>query len=312
MRPAATAPGTEPRRGIDLRADVLRGGWLKRPHPILGYVLFSLAVFLVALAYSLPHDLIAARILSAATAGAPVTATFRDVTFAFPNGYRFSDLRLEPARAPGSALAIDTLTVRTPLLGLLLGRPRRASLSGSAYGGEISGDVEIRGGGARTRLEATGIELARALAPLVPAPGRIAGRAELTLELSGDGRTTQSTAGSVALAVRGLELREVAVRGVVVPDLDVRDLTASGQILGSRMQVKEVRATSDAGELAATGDVLLRDPLPQSVLNLRLTVDVRPDAPPALRVATALLPRRNAGEKPFYTVSGTVAAPSIR
>jgi hypothetical protein len=38
----------------------MRARWSR---PLLGYALFALAVFVVALAYTLPHDLIASRVL---------------------------------------------------------------------------------------------------------------------------------------------------------------------------------------------------------------------------------------------------------
>ena len=286
---------------------------LRRPRgTTIGYAVFTVCVFLLALAYSLPHDLIARRALEAATAGAPFQATFQDVGFAFPNGYRFTGLRLTPTRAPEATISLSELTVRTPLTGLLVGRADRANFSGQAYGGTLSGSVEPRGDRTALHLDLRGADLSRALSGVVPPPGRVLGKGDLQLDLSGDGRSTQSSEGDVRLSVSGLKLQEIAVRGILVPDLSFPDLALSAQLFGGRLQVKELQASGDELDLGATGDVLLREPPPTSVLNLRLTIDVSPTAPPPLRVATALLPRRAAGEKPTYTLTGTISAPVLR
>ncbi len=58
MKPAATVPrGRLGRIAAALRARA----------ELIGYVLFTLAVFLLALVWSLPHDLIAARAIEVAT-----------------------------------------------------------------------------------------------------------------------------------------------------------------------------------------------------------------------------------------------------
>ncbi|HEY8517829.1 MAG TPA: type II secretion system protein GspN [Candidatus Binatia bacterium] len=287
-------------------------GVLRTRARLLGYAAFFLVVFLIALLRTLPHDLIARRALEVALAAAPIEVGFREVSFAFPNGYRFSDVRVTSARGDGPLASLSELTVRMPLLSALTGNFRRAVFAGRAYGGELHGDVQLAGERVVGSLDARGVSLAPALAPLVPPPGRIAGTADLSLRLSGDGRTTQSAEGEIELSARNVALEEVTVRGFRVPDLALGTVTGSAQLFGSRLQVKELRTAGDQLTFAATGDVLLREPVAQSVLNLRLTIDVPADAPPALRVATALLPKRGPGQNQGYTLKGTIGAPVLR
>ena len=87
------------------------------------------------------------------------------------------------------------------------------------------------------------------------------------------------------------------------------DRVAYGEAL--RAAVAECREGVGSGH-CEDGDVLLRDQLPQSVLNLRMTVDIPPDAQPALKLVRGLLPKRNPGDEPVYTVKGTIAAPVVR
>jgi len=304
-------PETVRRRGVAGRLGAV-AGFVREHAAAFGYGLFTLVAFVVALLASLPHDLIAARALDVATARAPVRIGFGSVALAFPNGYRFTDVRVTP---PGGNTPLATLaevTLRVPPGALFTGNLRQAVFSGRAYGGEFRGHVRVAGDTTAGTLEASGIRLEPALAPFVPAPGRVQGDASLSLHLSGDGRTTQSSQGDVTLAVRGLALEQVSVRGIRVPDVAFPTVDAAAEVFGARLQLKEARAEGDDLRFDATGDVLLREPLPQSVLNLRLTVEIPPGAQPALRILTGLLPKRAPGEAPSYSLKGTIGSPVLR
>lgn len=279
---------------------------------LIGYAAFTLLVFLVALVWSLPHDLIATRAIEVATAGAPVRIGFRTVSLAFPNGYRFTDLRLTPLGASQPVATLSEVTLRVPIGGLLTGNFRQAVVDGRAYGGTFRGWARLAGNRASGELEAKGIRLEPAVAPFLPPPGRVQGTADLSFRMAGDGRTTQSSEGDVTLAVRDLALEQVNVRGFRLPDVAFPTVDASAQVFGSRLQVKEVRAAGDDLRFDASGDVLLRDQLPQSVLNLRMNLEIPPNAQPALKLLSGLLPKKNPGEPPVYTVKGTIAAPVVR
>jgi len=299
------APSSGGRLGRLVAAARRRGG-------LLGYALFTALAFFVALVWTLPHDLIATRAVDTALAAAPVGITFRAVRFAFPNGYRFSDVRVTPVAGGEPLASLGELTVRLPLAAILTGNLRQAAFSGRAYGGRFSGRVALAGTAVSGSLDASDVSLEPALAPLVPPPGRVGGVARIALRLEGDGRTTQSSEGEVDLSVVGLALEQVSVRGIRVPDLSFPTVSGSAQVFGARLQVRDFRATGPDVSLTASGDVLLREPTPQSVLNLRLTIDVPPGAQPGLRVATALLPKRSPGQEPSYTLKGTIAAPVLR
>jgi type II secretion system protein N len=302
-----TASGALPRVGRRILS------WLDEHRAGLASAAVALVVFVVALAWSLPHDLIARRALETATVGGPVGVDFQSVAFAFPNGYRFTGLRLTPQQKPDAVVAIDELTVRAPLLSLLAGDPRKLDLSGRAYGGTLEGHAALRGSaGGALDLRLGEIDLGRALAPFLDPPGSVEGRATLDLRLSGDGRTTQSADGDLDLSVTGLAVHQLAARGFPIPDARFAQADLTAQIAGPKVTVKQFAASGDELNLVASGDVTLRDPVVQSLLNLRLGVDVAAQAPPPIRVLTALLPRRAAGEASNYTLGGTIAAPSLR
>jgi len=244
--------------------------------------------------------------------GAPVRIGFRTIALAFPNGYRLTDVRVTPNGKSEPIATLSEVTVRLPLTALLTADFQRAAFSGRAYDGDFAGQVSVAGGRVAGELEASGVRLETALAPFVPPPGRVEGEASLSLHLAGDGRTTQSSEGEVGLSARDLKLEQVSVRGIRLPDVAFPTVDAAAQIYGSRLQVKDTSATGDDLNFGASGDVLLRDPLQQSVLNLRLTIEVPATAQPALRIATGLLPKRAPGEAPAYTLKGTIGAPVLR
>jgi type II secretion system protein N len=304
---AAPAPGG------DGRAPRLRG-WLRANRRPLGYAAFTAAVFLIALAYSLPHDLIARRALDGALRDAPIDVAFREVGFAFPNGYRFRDLTLTGG-LPDARISLEAMTVRAPLRSLVTG-VAAADFSGELFGGEMSGSAAENGAGAAAvELHVEDMDLARAALALFPAlapPSAVAGRADVDLSLSGDGRTTRSSAGTLAFAVRDLALSRLVVQGITLPDLAFTEVTGAAAIQGTRLELRELRADGPEADLALSGDVLLREPIEQSVLNLDLVVEVAPNAQPAVRMATAFLPPRPAGQAQKWAVRGTLARPSVK
>lgn len=275
------------------------------------YAAFTIAVFCIALAYSLPHDLIARRIVDDATATAPVDVAFRDVGLAFPNGYRFRGLTLSGRDLPELRLGIDELTIRAPILNLLTGA-RAAAFGGELLGGEVSGTVAEQGAGAAIELHLEDLDLAKASASLLPPPSEVAGRANVDLDLSGDGRSTRSSRGEVALDVRALALTKLAVQGITIPDLAFSQVRGRAKIEGTTLQIQELQAEGPDGDVGITGSIVIREPVEQSVLNLELRAEVAPNAQPAVKVAAGLLPPKPAGQPKRWAIRGTLARPTVK
>jgi type II secretion system protein N len=307
MRPARSV-----RLGSLQAAPRALAGFATEHRSAILYAAFTLVVFLLALAATLPHEQIATRAIESATADTPVAVAFKSVGFAFPNGYHFTGVRIAPIALPEAAAQITDLTLRVPLGGLLAGRVERTSFAGDAYGGTLRGEIDANRARIAVRILLENVDLGRASGAFLPPGAEIGGRASLDLSLAGDGRTTQSSQGELTLKVAGLVLKGLTATGLAIPDLSFPDLELAAQVHGTRLQVKELRASGDELDLAASGDILLREPLPSSMLNLRLTIGVTPTARPEIRVATALLPRRAPGERPTYVLSGTLAAPVVR
>ena len=307
----ATAPGSSPRAFGGRVLD-----WLGAHRRGVGYAAFTLVVFLIALAYTLPHDLIARSALDRATAGAPVAVAFKGVGFAFPNGYRFDGLTVTTDDLPDARLDLDSMTVRASLPGILTGS-RAAHFSGELFGGALTGSAADREGNlGAVELHLENVDLARATTALAPAlvepPARIAGRADVDVTLAGDGRTARSSEGDLRFEIRNLALTKLAIQGITLPDLAFTTTTGAAEVKGTRLEIRSFRAEGPEATIGLSGDVLLRDPVQQSVLNLDLRVETAPNAQPAVRMATAFLPPRPAGQPQRWAVRGTLARPAVK
>lgn len=278
---------------------------------ILGYAAFTLAVFVVALLYGLPHDLIAERAIAEATRGTNLHVATGDISFSFPNGYHLEAVRVSDRDDPRIGVEIDELDLTTPLLGLLLGQTG-ANFSGRLYQGTIEGQArQTEGTGFSTQIDLRGVALGTVSRRFLPPPGTIGGTGSIRVDLTGDGSTTRSLSGTVKLRARDVALKGLVAQGFTVPDLDFSRVSLDATIEDGRLQVEtfDARGTEVSG--TATGDVLLRDPAHRSVLNLEFDLDVAKTARPGLRVATSLLPPKKAGTK-GWKLRGSLAAPSLR
>lgn len=278
---------------------------------LLAYGLFTLGIFVIALLYLLPHAEIARIAIGEATRSAPISLRFADVSFAFPNGYRFEAIRVSPREQPGRQIMVDELTVWIPLSSLLLGRTDTVAFSGELWGGSIDGIAGNADGRISSSVQLQDVRLQPLSRLLLDGDGSLGGRASVDLELSGDGRTTRSSAGRFELSARDVSLQGIVVQGFVVPDLTFSDIRARADLETMRLRIQEARADGEELDLSARGEVLLRDPTPRSVLNLQFEIDVSEGARPGLRMIPALLPSRRPGQGQKWTLSGSLAAPRV-
>ncbi len=278
---------------------------------VFGYAAFTLAVFVVCLLYGLPHELIARRAIAEATRGIPIRISFETVSFSFPNGYFLEGVRIADEADPARSVHLDELAVSTPLLGILLGRVDSADFEGTLYGGALDGTARSSPGAVSTRLTIEDVSLAPLSRRFLPPPGSVAGTASLELDLSGDGRRTQTSDGAIELRASNVRLEGIVAQGFTVPDLRFPEVRLDATLDAGRLQVGTFEAAGDELRVRATGDILLRDPATRSVLNLQLEIDVDEGARPGLRVATSLLPPQKAGKK-GWTLRGSVSSPTLR
>ena len=282
--------------------------------PVIGYAAFTVALFLLFLYWTFPHEAMLRSMIERAQSGTARIGV-SDVTLGWPLAYRIGEVRIAP---PGTDLATPSLVARhlraaPSVLGLLRGSPYPLHLYAELYGGSVTADVDLRGKDPRLDLTLTDIDLSRYAEFQSLMEGVPRGRVNVKLTVHGDGRRVSAVDGTLSLRGTSLELESGKVRGIAIPDLHFGEARVDGTINNGRLEVTEL--TGDGQELIVrgTGNILLRAPFATSTLGLDLTITPTAKAPDGMRLALNLLPG-SSGEGGARTIrlGGTLGQPRVR
>lgn len=298
-----------------LLAGMMGGGTPGRRRALLGYGLYTAALFVVCFLATFPHDLVLQRALTAATAGSPVRVETGRGSLGWSLAYAIDSLsvraRDDAEREPW--LVAEALRVAPSRFGLLRGNPYPVGIDATLYGGRLSGTVDPRPERLRVNASLTGVDLARYTGLRPWLDGTLRGRLEGAVALDGGGRGLGAATGDVQLRVAGLTLESAKVRGITVPDLHFTDVHLNGTVKNGRLEIGEIVADGQELMLRGEGNVLLREPLGASPMSLDLTLTPAAGAADGLKLAVNMLPGAKAeGGARRITLVGTVGRPSVR
>ena len=316
MTSDATAAGGFERLAGSARALVaaLGTGASGRRSPLLWYGLYTLAIFLVCFVATFPHDLLLQRALTGAAAGMPVRIDAGGGSLGWTLAYGIDSLRVRARDGDGEPfLLAETLRLAPSRFGLLRGHPYPLGIDAALYGGALRGVVDPRPAYFAVNATLEGVDLARytGLRPWVD--GSIRGRLEGAVALDGGGRGPAAATGTVRLRIAELTLEGTKIRGITVPDLHFTDVHLNGTVKGGRLEVEEMAADGQEIGLRGEGNVLLREPLVNSVLGLDLLVTPAAGASDGLKMMINMLPGSSGeGGARRIGVSGTLGRPSVR
>jgi len=284
---------------------------------MLLYGLYTFVLFLVFLVVNFPHHVIVQRVLkSVDLQGQGMRLDVGDTRFAWWRGYELQRVRLSPVNPDLPAfLEMGSLFVRPGLDGLLRGQVNSAHLLGLMYGGAVNANLSADNGVQRANVNFDGLELERypLLASLIQ-EGTISGllSGAITIEnRSGDAGDTHA-AGELALDKAALNNVKVGIFPLPALRFDKAGMKFSAQ--GGRMDVQEFEANGPDMRLSLSGQIALREPVYDSVLNLKLTALPTANSPEDVKNLLALLPPPPKGAKPDtpHVISGTLARPRVR
>lgn len=277
------------------------------------YAGYTAALFLLFLLVTFPHELVVRRALSGAHA--PAAIDFNGVRFAWFSGYQIDGLRIASTSADGQTPYIECnrLWVRPALRALLRGNPYDFLLQADLYGGAASGEVSVNGTSMTGTLQWKDLSLGRyRAATALLDEGQLAGRVSGAMNFEGRAPNLNPGQGTGELFIDGAALTGAKVAGFPVPDLRLRQTKAKFAIREGRLEVQEFQATGDV-DVQATGNIVLREPPEESMLNLRVTIQQSLATPDAIKTLVGLIPRPP-GAKPDapITLTGTLAHPHVR
>jgi type II secretion system protein N len=277
------------------------------------YVGYTALLFVVFLLVTFPHDLLIKRALGALSRG-PLTLQFTSGEFAWHKGYELSGLRLVSASdADAAYLECKHLWVRPSLTALVHGDLYDLLLSAELYSGTAQGEVKMFNGGLGATLQLQGVDLGsyRALTALLE-EGQIAGKISGQLDFEGHGAEGAQLTGDVAIDGAGLNAAKFSGMAFALPDIHLRQIKTKFVAHGGRLEIQEFQSVGDVN-VDGSGHILLKQPVQDSVLNLRLTIEQSVATPDAMKTLIALIPRPP-GSKPDapITITGTLGKPKTR
>lgn len=277
------------------------------------YTLYTLTLFLIFLFANFPHGMLLQRALSAVELPG-MRLDVGDARFAWWRGFELQRVHLGPADPARSAyLEATSLFVRPGLDGLFSGRPRAFTVNGPLYGGTLDGRFAT---GDLTRATVT---LDRVQLQRYPLFAELLDGGQLQGALSG-ALTVESRGAADELRAAGeLELTDAAltdakVSGFPVPALRFDAMAAKLSVQDRRVEIQELAATGPDVLLVASGQVALREPLGDSVLNLKVSIEPGAEASDEIKTWLSFLPPVPKGAKADTprTLSGTLAKPRLR
>ncbi len=280
----------------------------------LFWVLYTGALFLVFLALTFPHDLVARRVAESLAQGTRWRVDYDTVTLVPWRGYRFRNLRLAPLDGGADPWwSADVASLRPTFSALLRRSVFPLAFQGSAYGGTLSGTYE-RGREVGIDLSWESLSLARYPQLVRLVDGSWNGDLSGVLTLTG-ADALAALEGRSKLLLKNAALTGGKVKGFTVPDLHFATGTAELEIKkGGRLEVKSLKLSGSELDADVRGDVYLREPIEQSVVNGTIDLKPIPGAPGGIEGLLLLLNRNRKPQNNLYSLklSGSLAQPRLR
>jgi type II secretion system protein N len=280
------------------------------------YVLYTLVVFVIFLAVNFPHDVLIQRALRQVDLGS-VSLSVGGARFAWHRGYELQRLQVTEKGAPPDLpplLQSSSVFVRPGLDGLLRGEVSSAYLDSSLYGGDLHAAWSTQDGMNRVTLQLDGLQIHR-----YPYLTRLLEKGQIDGILSGavtlESRNSDVSSGRAAgkIEIARAALTEATVNEFGLPNLHFDGIVLEFTLQNNRLEIQDFHADGEELKLSGEGQVVLRQPLGGSVLNLRVSIVPGPNSPDAIRGLLDLIPRPK-GSRPDapIVVSGTIDRPRFR
>ncbi len=216
-----------------------------------------------------------------------------------------------PDRPP--ILESSSLYVRPGLDGLLRGQLSSVHVSGVLYNGALDARWTTSDGTMRATVELRDVQLERYrfLTNLFE-EGQVGGKLSGTVTVETRRNDWRSSRAAGELELQRAGLTALKVKGFGVPDVHFATASVKFALQNNRLDIQELRAEGDA-KLSGEGQIALRNPLQDSVLNLRVSLVAGADSPDAVKGLLQLIPRAQ-GARPDapVAISGTLRNPRFR
>ena len=275
---------------------------------------YTAVLFVLFLLLTFPHELLIRRVLSSVGQGL-AAIEFTGASFAWFKGYEVSGMRIGSTSADGKPPYVECshVWVRPALAALVRGNPYDLLMRAEMYGGTAQGELRMDNGAVNASVQWKDLNLGRyRILTALFDEGQLAGRVSGSLNFEGHGAKLDAGQGTGEVALDGVALTAAKVAGFPVPDVHLRQTKLKFALRSGRLEMPEFQATGDV-DVQGSGSVVLREPLQESILNLRATIQQSLATPDAVKTLVGLIPRAP-GSKPDspIIITGTLAHPHVR
>ncbi len=288
----------------------------RRPAYGLAVTAAACVAFVIALVRFLPVDPFLRPVVDEIATRSGVAARYRHSHLVW-RGISLTDLEIAAvgATAAPPALVVETLVMEPSLMSLLRRRggfPWRvvAQLPAGSATGWVHGEPSAW----RADIDWQGIDLARL--PLGGGTVTVAGMSDGHIEISGPVPEAGDAVGSWRISGNNVSATGLRSGQLLLPQIGLGKVESSGTWQGARLTIASLRTDGPLGSASLSGRVVLRSPIEQSALNLRLTHSPPAAGPTDLSgMARLLLPSggaAGAGRPRAFHVGGTLGLPAIR
>jgi len=280
------------------------------------YALYTLVVFLIFLVINFPHDVLVQRVLREVDLR-PLRLDIAAARFAWWKGYELRGVRLTRIgddRGTPPLLEGSNLYVRPGFSELIRGRLGSAYLTALMYKGVVEGSWVTNDGTNRATLRLDGLDIGsyRFLTNALE-DGQIGGRLSGAVTVEARRANLREAQAAGELELQDAQLTSLKVNGFPVPDLKFQTVAVKFAAGGNKLDVQEFRAEGNELRLGGSGQVTVRAPLRDSVLNLKLTAQPGPESNDTVKGFLNLLPKpKGARPEAPVSITGTIAQPKLR
>jgi type II secretion system protein N len=302
---------------VALPSDLVEGLLGRRT---LLYALYTTALFLVFLLVNFPYHDISKRVIDSLDLPAQgLRFEHADTRFAWWRGLELQRVKFGPSDpAVPPFVEAASIYVRPGLDGLVRGQLNSVDLLGLLYGGAVGAHLAAGDGLRRATVTVDGVQLQRypgAAALLSLQEGSLGGKLSGVITIETHGGDDGETRAAAELNLANASLTDAKLNsGIILPPLHFDKAALKLNLQAGRLEVQELEANGPEVEVSASGQIALRKPLQDSVLNLKFVLVPGENSPEDIQTLLSLLPQPPKGAKAdaARTISGTLARPRIR
>lgn len=281
----------------------------------LGWGLASLACFIVFLFLTFPYGVLQNRLLAELNRASGWEFRAADWSIGFPAAIEWHDVVLAgptigtiPLEAVRTTIGVFQALLGRLVIDYALQLPGVPHAGAGRATGSLTSALWSLGGTVAVKGHLQQMDLATVLKPYV-SQGIVQGDFTHHWDTAHGAQAALKGEGTVTLEIKDLVIQQMATSTSSFPSLTFSRIQAALACRDSACDVSELKGEGEDGSFTAQGRVMLREPLPQSLLDL--TVTVIPGAGFAQKSASLSLPPFPAGTPLTFKLVGPIMSARV-